>query len=385
MSIVVPPRTIAGRGKALEPRLARGIGKVAKKTVDPQSVEHFQFQRRVILIVRRQPPRLVAKGPGVDKQAHVVGVLEEAARGQEHAIAFVYSAIAVEVVRLAIAVGIDLLGRNYIALPGTDAIGIGLDVGEAGLGDEIFEGARVLGEYEIIRPIARGFEDNVAILVDIVGVDKLYQAHACLAPEVLEVGDLEALHDDGGGWLRPAGFMQHLQQPILELEPFLLMEGRVLGFGINPDHAAQLDRPGFGEIDYLLEGRDLEFAVHRLLSLGHRLLGAQLPDFLERKIASKPIRDLDAVNLARAASVGEGGTIGNVGGGAEHGLVPGNEHAVLGRYNVGLDIVRAHLDGFRVGFKHVLGEIAAGSAVGDDQRGPAIECRGLGGGRVNAQ
>src|SRR5262245_54238817 len=98
-SLSFPPKA----GERLEPRLARGIGKVSKKTVDPQSVKHLVLQHRVALEVRREPPRLVAEGPGVDKKSDGVGLLDEAARGQEHAIALVDLAIAVEIVGLAVA------------------------------------------------------------------------------------------------------------------------------------------------------------------------------------------------------------------------------------------------------------------------------------------
>ena len=59
------------------------------------------------------------------------------------------------------------------------------------------------------------------------------------------------------------------------------------------------------------------------------------------------------------------------------GLVAGDQVAVLRRHEIGLDVVGAQLDRERVGLQRVLGQIAAGAAMTDDERVllPAIVVR----------
>ena len=77
---------------------------------------------------------------------------------------------------------------------------------------------------------------------------------------------------------------------------------------------------------------------------------------------------------------GELGPVGDIGRAAEHRLVARDQCAVLGRDQIGLDEVGAHLDGLRRP-RGVLGQIAAGAAVGGDERPLAVQgllrcCRG---------
>ena len=60
--------------------------------------------------------------------------------------------------------------------------------------------------------------------------------------------------------------------------------------------------------------------------------------------------------------------VGDVGGAADLRLVAGDEHAVLGADEVGLDVVGAELGGEAVGRERVLGAVAGGAAVADDER-----------------
>ena len=53
----------------------------------------------------------------------------------------------------------------------------------------------------------------------------------------------------------------------------------------------------------------------------------------------------EAVDHLGRLAVGELGMVGDVGGAADLGLVAGDEHAVLGGDEVGLDVVGADLDG----------------------------------------
>ena len=73
--------------------------------------------------------------------------------------------------------------------------------------------------------------------------------------------------------------------------------------------------------------------------------------------------------------VGELEVLGDVGGAAQLGLVPGDQHAVPGRDQVDLDVVDAHPDRRPVGLERVLGPVPAGAAVTHD-RGRDDQTRG---------
>ena len=57
----------------------------------------------------------------------------------------------------------------------------------------------------------------------------------------------------------------------------------------------------------------------------------------------------------------------------EHRLVAGEQRAVLGHHQVGLDVVRALRDGQLVGGQRVLGPVARRAAVADDDRRGAVQ------------
>jgi hypothetical protein len=67
--------------------------------------------------------------------------------------------------------------------------------------------------------------------------------------------------------------------------------------------------------------------------------------------------------------------LGDVGGGTERGLVSRDQHAVLRRHEVGLDVVGPQGDPEPVGLQRVLRPVRAGAAVGDDERRLAVEGR----------
>ena len=82
---------------------------------------------------------------------------------------------------------------------------------------------------------------------------------------------------------------------------------------------------------------------------------------------------LGAVDRLGRTAVGELGPVGDVGRRGDVVLVAGDEHAVLGRHEVGLDVVGAHARGQRVAGERVLGAVAGGAAVSDhDHRGGTI-------------
>ena len=103
-----------------------------------------------------------------------MGVLHERRGRDQHTIALIHLAIAIEVVGLAVIVGVDLFRGLDIGLPGRHAIGIGLDLGKTFLADEVLEGTLVAGNDEVIRLGRRGGERDVAVLVLAVGIDGLF-------------------------------------------------------------------------------------------------------------------------------------------------------------------------------------------------------------------
>src|SRR5262245_64442675 len=120
--VTLEPEQDAGRD--------RGVGEVGEHAVDAEPVELQIFVHRVALVVRDQALLLVAEGPRVQQQADLVSALDQVARRQE------FSA------RLARTRQIGGDRADDVALPRTDAIGVGLDLPQPGIGDEEAEGAR---------------------------------------------------------------------------------------------------------------------------------------------------------------------------------------------------------------------------------------------------
>src|SRR5262245_41329088 len=97
----------------------RGVGEVGEHAVNAEPVELQIFVHRVALVVRDQALLLVAEGPGVHQQADPVRALDQVARRQE------FSA------RLARTRQVGGDRADDVALPRTDAVGIGLEIGRA--------------------------------------------------------------------------------------------------------------------------------------------------------------------------------------------------------------------------------------------------------------
>jgi hypothetical protein len=200
----------------------------------------------------------------------------------------------------------------------------------------------------------------------------LDETHLRPGAERLQVPGLEALHDHGRGLVRPPGLGERVQQPVLQGQADGGVEQGVLGFRVDADGAPPAAL-GFGEVDHLLKGRDLVAAVVALVAVGHGLLRPQGLDLGQREVAGEPVGHVHAVHLPGGLAVRELGLFGDVGGSAEHRFVAGDQHAVLGGHEVGLDEVGPHLDGEAVGFQRVLGQRAAGAAVADHQGRLAVE------------
>jgi hypothetical protein len=116
------------------------------------------------------------------------------------------------------------------------------------------------------------------------------------------------------------------------------------------------------------ERRDREPAVERLVALAQRLHRAQLPDLGQREIAGEVAFLGEAVDDSGALAAGELRQVLHVGGGDQVRLVARDQVAVLGGDEVGLDVVGAQLDGQRVALERVVGQVARGAAVADDER-----------------
>src|SRR5690606_23783516 len=74
-----------------------------------------------------------------------------------------------------------------------------------------------------------------------------------------------------------------------------------------------------------------------------------------------------AVHDLGGFAVGELGTLGDVGGAADLGFVPGDEYAVGGGDEVGLDVVGAHARRQFVGGERVFGAVTRCASVSDDE------------------
>ena len=202
-------------------------------------------------------------------------------------------------------------------------------------------------------------------------LEQLDERHLELAVERLQVADLERLHEHVRAALVQAVAVERAHERLLERQADRAEVRRVLGLGVDADRAAQLARQALGEVDDLLERRHLEAAVVdrvALADLRDPLLRAQRLELGEREVLGEPAGDRRAVDRLRRAAGGELGMRGDVGRRGDVVLVAGDEDAVLGRHQVGLDVVGAHPRGQLVAGERVLGPVAGGPAVTDHQR-----------------
>src|SRR5262249_50138561 len=108
----------------------RGVGEVGEHAVNTEPVELQIFVHRVAFVVRDQALLLVAEGPGVHQHADLVNALDDIARRQE---------LAARLARTGQAGG---RRADDVALPRTDAVGVGFDLPQPDVGDEEAESAR---------------------------------------------------------------------------------------------------------------------------------------------------------------------------------------------------------------------------------------------------
>ena len=186
---------------------------------------------------------------------------------------------------------------------------------------------------------------------------------------------------------RPARCGAAPRQRLLQRQADRGEVGRVLGLGVDADHpaAASDSRPARSMISW--KRRDLVAAVVGGVvgpQLGEPLLGPQRLQLGEGEVLGEPAGDRDAVDGLGGPAGGELGVVGDVGGTGDLVLVPGDQHAVLGGDQVGLDVVGALSDRQPVGLEGVLRPVAAGAAVGDDDRPVGAVARFAGFGRRDA-
>ncbi len=349
------------------------VGEVREHAVHAEAEELAVLGRRIALVIGGEPLGLAAERVGMHEQAGRMGVGHHAGGRHHDAVALVDDAVAVEVVRLAVVVGVLQPGRDQVGLPGADAVRIGLHLAQPLGREQAGESAAVAGHREIIGFVVGRREVDAAVGLDVVAVHELHEAHMGLRAQVLEVGHLEGLHHDRRGRLGVAVLRERVEQPVFELQVQVGVVGGVLGLDIDAHGAACLRALGTREVQYLRERGDLEAAVEGLVAIGQRLDGAQGLDLGQREIGGEPPLLLHAVHHPAGLAVRELGTLRHVGRAGDVGLVAGDEHAVPGRHQVRLDEVGAQLDAAAVAFERMVGQVPGGAAVADHQGLGAVE------------
>jgi hypothetical protein len=102
-------------------------------------------------------------------------------------------------------------------------------------------------------------------------------------------------------------------------------------------------------------------------AFGKGLLGVQRLDFCEGEVAGKKTFVARTVDDGRAAARCKFRVIGHIGGVDDVGLVAGNQVAIFGGNQIGLDKVCAEFDGQRITFQRVFWQVSRCATVTDDQ------------------
>ena len=250
-----------------------------------------------------------------------------------------------------------------------DPVGVARHPVQAGRGDEVG-----------VRPVV-ALRDEVRGRPG--GVHELDQRQVGAPVELTQVGRLEGLDEDLGAAVVEVVALQGREHRLLEREADRVEVRRVLGLRVDPDPAAGAPRLLLGQVQHLVEGGDPELAVvARVVGphLGQPLLRPQRLELGVGEVLGEPAGDLLAVDRLRGLAVGELRVVGDVGRAGDVVLVAGDEHPVLGRDEVGLDVVGAHPDGEAVRRQRVLGAVAGGAAVADHDRLGVVQLVGLVGG-----
>ena len=232
--------------------------------------------------------------------------------------------------------------------------------------DELGVGTRIAGEHPVVR--------GAGVL------DQLHAPKLRHAGERDQVPHLKGLqpHRRRGALVAVTGQRRHQRR--LHGEPARGEVARVLGLGVDTDarrrgqaeergaaRALRLHRLHQGED--LLQRCDLELPVEARIrgpQLRDALAHAQALQFREREVLGEPAVRLGAIDAAARTAGGETRLLGDIGGGGDLVLVARHQHAVARHDQVRLDEVRTHLQRKEVGGEGVLGDVAAGAAMGDD-------------------
>ncbi len=246
--------------------------------------------------------------------------------------------------------------RDQLVLAGSEPVGVLGDVTQPVRGDQVGVAARIAcGDQVVRRPAAAG---------------ELGQAEVAAPVQLGEVGRLEALQVDRVPAVVAVGG-QGGQQRLLQGEPDPVEVRRVLGLGVDPHGSARAGAGVPGQVEHLVE------RGHGVLAVVGGVAGAHAGDALDRaqglelrkgEVLGEPTRERNPVHGPGGPPVGELGPGCDVGGATDLVLVPGDQDAVCGGDQVGLDVVRAPQDRLLVGGERVLGTGAAGAAVPDHER-----------------
>jgi hypothetical protein len=210
------------------------------------------------------------------------------------------------------------------------------------------------------------------------GGDELDQPKLRHPLQPLEVADLETLDEHGVCGRSVAEAVEEGDERLLDRQAQRAEIGRMLGLGIKADPPAEALFLGLDHPDDLLKRRDGLLPVVGgacRAKPGKPLARPERLELGQREILREPAGDRPAVDRLGRAPAGEFGAGGNVGRLGDLVLVPGNEHPVAGDHEVRLDEVRPLLDRQFIGGQRVLRPVAAGAAVGDDQRRRAVQGR----------
>ena len=306
------------------------------------------------------------------EQADLVRIGQHAGGAHHGAVSFVDGAVAIQVNRLAVGAHRQARG-NQVGLPGPDAVGVGLDLGQARGREQCAVVALVARQREVVGLAPRQAEVDAAVGVNVVAIHQLHQPHGGLGAQVAQVAGLEGLDDDRRILLGQPLLRQRGQQAVFQRQAQLSVVRGVFGFGVHADGAAHTLGFALRQRQHFVEGGNRKLSVERLVAVGQRLHGAQGFQLCQREVTDEPAFLFKPVHAHLALAAGEFRAVLHVGGGDDVRLVPRHQYAVLGGHQIGLDEVCAQIHGAAVALQRVVGQVAGGAAVADDQRLVAVQ------------
>jgi hypothetical protein len=256
--------------------------------------------------------------------------------------------------------------RDDQVLVRADGVGVAGDPGQPVRGDQVRVAARVARDDQVGRGAG--------------GVQQLHQRYPQHLAQLPQVADLEGLHEHRRTGLVEPGPVQRVDQGRFQRQPDPGEVAGVLGLRVDAELPAQLGGQPVAQRDDLVERRHLEAPVIDRVPLPqqrHPLGRAQRLQLGQGEVLGEPAGQAVSVDLLAGVPVGELGMLGDVGGAADLRLVPGHEHPVRRRHQVGFEEVGAHPGGQLVAGQGVLGPQPAGAAMGDEQHRRSARARGM--------